>query len=103
MSHRNYLPSPREALRDPHEISRTHGYLVDLDVDLYADVDVVIDADVVAVVCLAGYGLMRPVSIETMRSSRSRASFKFASSKTAIASSASRMAAHSRAEPRAIV
>jgi len=37
------------------------------------DVNVVVDADVVAVVCLdARYGLMRPVSIETMRSRSTR-------------------------------
>ena len=57
-------------MRDPHESVKG---IVDM------DVDVVVDADVVAVVCLdVSYGLIRPVSIETMRSRSARGFSRFA-------------------------
>ena len=69
-----------------------------MDVDVHVDVHVVIDTDVVAVVCLDGsYGLIGPVSVETTRSRRTRGFSRLDCSNTAIASKTSRMAAHSSA------
>jgi len=86
----------------------TFDVVADLDVDVDLDLDVVVDVDVVLVVVVLLYddqppqALMSPVNIDTIRSRVSRGPWTIAACTSPIASNASRIAAHSSADPRAI-
>jgi hypothetical protein len=81
-------------------MSGYNGPAMSLDTEEHGvDVDVVVNADADA----DGYAERSFVSIETTRSRMARGSTKSSGAITPRASNASRMAAHSSAEPRAIV